>query len=66
MIYKVKIEETVCGEFEVEADSKEEALDIAVDNYNCCEFVLEPGDLTDKRMLISDENGNPLIDLEEF
>ena len=45
MIYKVKIEETVCGEFEVEADSKEEAFDIAVDNYNRGKLVLEPDEL---------------------
>lgn len=61
MIYKLKIEKTVCDEFDVEADSEEEAFGIAVDNYNSGEFVLEPGELTDKQMLISDEKGNHLI-----
>jgi hypothetical protein len=66
MIYKVTIEETVCDEFEIEADSEQEAFDLATEKYNCGEFVLEPGELLDKRMLISDEKGNQLTDWEEF
>ena len=66
MIYKVTIEETLCDEFEVEADSEQEAFKIATDKYNCGKFVLEPGELSDKRMMIYDERGNHLTDWEEF
>ena len=38
MIYKVKIEETVCDEFEVEADSEEEAF---VDGITACQGYAE-------------------------
>ena len=45
MKYNICIEETVVGNFEVDANSKEEALEIAKDKYNNGEFVNEPGDL---------------------
>jgi hypothetical protein len=66
MIYKVTIEETVCDEFEIEANSEQEAFDLATEKYNCGEFVLEPGNLVIKQMLISDVKGNQITDWEEF
>ena len=66
MIYKVKIEETVCDEFDVEAYSEEEALKIASKQYNDGKIVLEPGKLISKQISIADEKGNPLIDWGEF
>ncbi len=66
MIYKVKIEETVCDEFEVEADSEEEAFKIATKQYDDGKIVLEPGKLISKQISIADKKGNPLIDWEEF
>lgn len=66
MIYKVTIEETVCDEFDIEADSKKEAFDIAVEKYRNCEFVLEPGELKAKRMFIYDENSNRRGKWREF
>ena len=46
MKYFVNIEETINGVFEVEANSKEEAFEIAKQKYHNNEFVNEPGDLT--------------------
>ena len=66
MIYKVTIEETVCDEFYIEANSKKEAFDIAVEKYRNCEFVLEPGELKAKRMLIHDKNNNRRSNWKEF
>ena len=66
MIYKVTIEETVSDEFEVEADSEEEAFKIASKQYNDGKIVLEPGKLIFKQISIADEKGNPLIDWGEF
>ena len=66
MIYKVKIEETVCDEFEIEADSEEEAFEIASKQYNEGKIVLEPGNLVSKYISIADENGKTLIDYGEF
>ena len=53
MKYKVCIEETVSEEFEVEAETPEQALEIAEEKYNNCEFVLEPGNLVAKQMCIT-------------
>ena len=53
--YNVTIEETVVGQFEVIASSKEDAINIARDKYRKCEFVNEPGDLVDKKFYIMDE-----------
>lgn len=57
MKYIITIEEMVSEDFEVEAESAEEAMDIAEEKYKKCEFVLEPGNLTFKQMaVISPEN----------
>lgn len=49
----VAIEETVVEEFEVIAENAEQAMDIAKQKYNDCEFVLEPGKLISKQMAIA-------------
>lgn len=56
MKYNICIEETVVGNFEVEANSKEEALEIAKDKYNNCEFVNEPGELVKKKISVFGKN----------
>lgn len=65
MKYCISIEETVVGNFEVEANSKEEALKIAKEKYNNCEFVNEPGDLVEKRIAVR-TNGEDFSGWEEF
>ena len=51
--------------FEVEANSKEEALAIAKNKYDNCEFVNEPGDLVEKRIAVR-TNGEDFSGWEEF
>ncbi len=53
MKFIVTIEEMVSEDFEVEAESAEEAMYIAEEKYKKCEFVLEPGNLTFKQMAIT-------------
>ncbi len=65
MVYSVCIEETVSGEFHVEANSKEEALKIAKEKYNKCEFVNEPGELLEKKIAIRTD-GECYESWEEF
>ncbi|MDE6245218.1 MAG: hypothetical protein K2M50_06135 [Treponemataceae bacterium] len=52
MKYIITIEEMISEDFEVEAECAEEAMNIAEEKYNKCEFVLEPGNLTFKQMAI--------------
>lgn len=54
--YNVMIEETVWQTFEVEADTYEEAKEIAAQKYREAEFVLEPGNLDTTRMHIVDDH----------
>ena len=65
MKYNICIEETVVGNFEVEANSKEEALEIAKEKYNNCEFVNEPGELVNKRISAS-ANNDDYYEMEDF
>lgn len=60
--YRVMIEETVWQTFEVEADTQEEAKEIAAHKYHEAEFVLEPGNLATTRMHIVDEHNYPVAD----
>lgn len=45
--YKILIEETVSQAFAIQANSEEEAVQIAREKYKTAELVLEPGDLID-------------------
>ena len=65
MKYIIGIEETIVGNFEVEANSKEEALGLAKEKYNNCEFVNEPGDLVEKRVAVRTDGGD-FSEWEEF
>lgn len=52
MKYLISIEETVVEEFEVDADSADDALAIASDKYYKEEFVLCPGEVQERKMAI--------------
>ena len=57
MKYFVNIEEIVNGVFEIEANSSDEAFNIARQKYNNSEFVNEPGDLTSVRASVMTKGG---------
>jgi len=50
--YTVTIEETVSEDFEIVAESEQEALEIAKQKYNSGEFVLAPGFVQRKQMAV--------------
>lgn len=54
MRYNITIEETVADTFEIEANSKEEALEKARELYNNVEIVLEPGTLLETKFTIEE------------
>jgi hypothetical protein len=51
-LFQIAIEETVIDEFFVEANDKDEAMDIAIRKYKRGEFVLEPGGLIAKHIAV--------------
>ncbi len=57
--YTILIEETVTDLFSVEADSKEQAIQEAVEKYHRAEFVLAPGHLEKTRLRIVSPDGDP-------
>lgn len=65
MAYYVTIEELVSKKFKVDADSMEEAMNIAK-KYNTGEFVLEPGELVAKQMYAENESGTEMTEWTEF
>ena len=61
----IALEETVVGEFEVQAENFSQALDIAEDKYKSGEFVLEPGEVTFKQISVIAPD-NESTDWKEF
>jgi hypothetical protein len=59
--YVVIIEETVSEQFAVTADSEEDAGKIARERYNNTEFVLEPGNLTGRKMAVLSRDGEAAV-----
>ena len=56
MKYTITIEETVAKDFEVEADSAEEAYKIAERKYKAGEFVLDPGECQFRQIAVTAPN----------
>ena len=52
----VVIEETISEEFEIESDSKEDAIKNAIEKYKSGEFVLNPGNLESKKIYIDNDD----------
>lgn len=53
MKYTITIEETRTKDFDVEADSAEEAYETAEQKYKSGEFVLDPGECQFRQMAIA-------------
>lgn len=53
MKFVITIEEMLSDDFEVDAETAEEAMRIAEENYHTGKFVLVPGNLIFKQMAIS-------------
>lgn len=56
--YTITIEETVSDIFYLEANSLEEAKELAIENYNNSVFVLEPGNLIETNILVENDKEN--------
>ena len=52
--YIVTIKETVVQDFEIEAESAEEAFALAEEQYDAGELVLEPGEVQMVQIAVSD------------
>lgn len=56
MKYAITIEEINAKDFEIEAESAEEALEMAEQKYRSGKFVLDPGECQFKQIAIIDPN----------
>ena len=65
MKYTITIEETVARDFEVEANSAEEAYETAERKYKSGEFVLDPGECQSKQISITGPS-NEATEWKEF
>lgn len=52
----VVIEETISEEFEIEAESKADAISKAIKKYKNGEFVLNPGNVESKKISVIDDS----------
>ena len=64
--YQIIIEETIVDDFTVEADSPDEARSIAERKYKSGEFVIEDGEVQQKRIAVNDTDCENLIDFQKF
>ena len=65
-IFKITIEETVSETFDIEAETMEEAMEIAERDYKNGYLVLEPGNLIAKQMMAEDEETDETTEWVEF
>jgi hypothetical protein len=64
--FKIHIEETICDTFTVEAETMEEAMEIAEEKYAEGEFVILPQTPTCKQMMAEDEENGETTEWVEF
>ena len=64
--FLISIEEHICKDFHVEANNIEEAMEIAEDKYKKGEFVLDPGEVQAKLMMVHEPETNEFAEWKEF
>lgn len=62
----VTIEETLSDTYEVYADDVKQAVMIAEEKYKSEEYVLEPGNILSKKMMVEDSCKDECTDWIEF
>ena len=62
----IDIEEAVVSSFEIEAETMEEAMEIAEEKYWSGEFVVAPGDVAARQMRASNEDFSEQTEWTEF
>ena len=65
-VFHITIEETISEEFIVTAESIEIAMQIAIEKYQKEEFVLSPGNLESKQIMVYDKTNDTCTDWIEF
>ena len=65
-VFHVTIEETISEEFIVTAESIEIAMQIDIEKYQKEEFVLSPGNLESKQIMVYDKTNDTCTDWIEF
>lgn len=65
-VFKVTIEEHMSETFDIEANSIEEAMEIATGQYYNEEIVLAPGECTNRLMMVEDEENDECTEWMEF
>lgn len=66
MKYKITIEETISQEFEIKANSIEEAKEKAIKDYESGKIVLEFGTVLEKQINVINESNNGTTGWEDF
>lgn len=64
--FKITIEEMISQSFDIEAETIEEAMEIAERDYNDGYLVVDNGDLVAKQMMAEDEDNNEATEWVEF
>ena len=64
--FKVHIEEMIVQTFDIEAETMEEAMELAESDYNNGFLVVEDGQLVAKQMMAEDEETNEATEWVEF
>jgi hypothetical protein len=65
-IFKITIEEMISQSFDIEAETIEEAMEIAKRDYNDGYLVVDNGDLVAKQMMAEDEETKETTEWVEF
>lgn len=65
-LFQITIEETISECFDVYADNIDEAIQTAENKYNNGEFILAPGNITNRKIFIFDEDINLKKEWFEF